>query len=52
MDKYNSNMLTTKFVQNYIKNRLWEKTSLTTFLFKCKECINYIGWNRMSFSLS
>ena len=25
MGKYNSNMLTTKFVQDYIKNRLWER---------------------------
>lgn len=25
MGKYNSNKLTSKFVQNYIKNRLWEK---------------------------
>lgn len=27
MGKYNSNILSTKFVENYIKNRLWERNS-------------------------
>lgn len=33
MGKYNSNRLSTNFVQNYMKNRLWKKTTLSMFHF-------------------